>query len=335
MTALNPELQDLKQEEATTKRKTPFMETVDNLRRSTSAKIGFFIIVFHVLLALLSPYITGAMRQDPFTREAGRNQESSISHYSSCALSVFGIGAHDCVRPEKYTSGMQHWFGGDSQGRDVFARTLLGGRTLLTVTIFGTTMAMLWGSFVGIMLGFLGGRADEIMMRLVDAFLAIPWLLFLLLIVGIVGTDPWIQMLTLGFFYGIPVIRVARAATQDYVTREFVLAARARGEKKITVMLRELLPNVLDVLLVEGAMRWSWMLLAFISLSFLGFGVPPSNARTDWGLMISQSRSILQLQPWATFGPILFLSSLIVGINLFADALAKALGLDRSQGAPV
>jgi peptide/nickel transport system permease protein len=259
------------------------------------------------LLALLSPFIVDAMPADPFTREVGRNAAPSL----------------------------QYPFGGDEQGRDVFTRTLLGGRTLLLVTIFGTAMAMTWGSLVGILMGFLGGRVDDIVMRIIDAFLAIPWLLFLLLIVGIVGTDPWIQMLTLGFFYGIPAVRVSRAATLDYVTREFVLSARARGEKKRTVILRELLPNVTDILLVEGAMRWSWMMLAFISLSFLGFGVPPGGGRTDWGLMISLSRKIMALQPWATFGPIMFLSSLIIGINLFADALAKALGLDRSQGAPV
>ena len=155
MAAITPDIQDVNPEEAGTtsaKRKTPFMETVDNLRRSVSGKIGFIIIVFHISLALLSPYIVDAMPQDPFTREAGRNA----------------------------TPSLQHWFGGDEQGRDVFTRTLLGGRTLLLVTIFGTSMAMLWGSFVGIMLGFLGGRADEVMMRLVDAFLAIPWLLFLL-----------------------------------------------------------------------------------------------------------------------------------------------------------
>lgn len=306
MAAITPEVAGT-QEEALQKRKSPFVETVENLRNSWSGKIGFFLIVFHILLALLSPMITDAMPQDPFTREAGRNAPPSA----------------------------EHWFGGDEQGRDVFTRTLLGGRTLLLVTIFGTAMAMTWGSLVGILMGFLGGRIDDVVMRIIDAFLAIPWLLFLLLIVGIVGTDPWIQMLTLGFFYGIPAVRVSRAATLDYVTREFVLSARARGEKKRTVILRELLPNVTDILLVEGAMRWSWMMLAFISLSFLGFGVPPGGGRTDWGLMISLSRRIMALQPWATFGPIIFLSSLIIGINLFADALAKALGLDRSQGAPV
>jgi peptide/nickel transport system permease protein len=92
-------------------------------------------------------------------------------------------------------------------------------------------------------------------------------------------------------------------------------------------------PNVLDVLLVEGAMRWSWMLLAFSSLSFLGFGVTPPTP--DWGLMISNARSVMSFAPWAALAPVVALSSLIIGINLSADALAKALGIDRAQKAPV
>jgi peptide/nickel transport system permease protein len=99
------------------------------------------------------------------------------------------------------------------------------------------------------------------------------------------------------------------------------------------VILRELLPNVLDVLLVEGAMRWSWMLLAFSSLSFLGFGVTPPTP--DWGLMIAENRSRLAIAPWASIFPMISLGTLVIGINLAADALAKAIGLDRSRDAPV
>ena len=170
-------------------------------------------------------------------------------------------------------------------------------------------------------------------MRLVDAFLCLPWILVLLLIVVMVGSGPVVLIPTLGFFYGIPVIRMARAATHDVVALDFVTAARARGEARSTVVRRELLPNVLDVLLVEGAMRWSWMLLAFSSLSFLGFGVTPPTP--DWGLMISDSRSFMSIAPWVALPPIVALSSLIIGINLSADALGKALGIDRAQKAPV
>jgi peptide/nickel transport system permease protein len=201
------------------------------------------------------------------------------------------------------------------------------------VTTISTVLAITWGGLLGILLGLVGGRLDEILMRLVDAFLSLPWILVLLLIVVMVGFGAGVLILTLGFFYGIPVIRMARAATHDVVAIDFVTAARARGESRLTIVRKELLPNVLDVLLVEGAMRWSWMLLAFSSLSFLGFGVTPPTP--DWGLMISDSRSFMSFAPWAALAPVVALSSLIIGINLSADALAKAIGIDRAQKAPV
>lgn len=285
------------------KRQHPLAETWDNLRRSWGGMIGLSIIVLHILLAFLSPYI---VPKDPLVMDSQlRNELPSI----------------------------EHPFGTDKLGRDMFSRSLVGGRVALLVTILGIAIAMTWGGLSGILFGFLGGRVDEIAMRIVDALLAIPWLLVLLLIISTLGTKPWVQILTFGFTYGYTAIRVARAATLDYVTRDFVLAARARGERKRTIVLHELLPNVLDVLLVDGAMNWSWMLLGFSSLSFLGFGVTPPTP--DWGFMIAKNREILAIQPWAVFGPAIMLSSLIVGINLFADALAKALGLDRSQGAPI
>ena len=285
------------------KRRHPLAETWDNLRRSWGGMIGLSLIVLHVLLALASPNI---VPQDPLEMNSQLRNELPSS---------------------------EHLFGTDKLGRDIFSRSLVGGRVALLVTVLGTTIAMTWGGLAGILFGFLGGRVDEIAMRIVDALLAIPWLLVLLLIISTLGTKPWVQTLTFGFTYGYTAIRVARAATLDHVTREFVLAARARGERKSTVVLRELLPNVLDVLLVDGAMTWSWMLLGFSSLSFLGFGVTPPTP--DWGFMIAKNREILAIQPWSVFGPAIMLSSLIIGINLFSDALAKALGLDRSQGAPV
>lgn len=285
------------------KRQHPLAETWDNLRRSWGGMIGLSLIILHVLLALASPYI---VPQDPLEMNSQLRNELPSS---------------------------EHIFGTDKLGRDIFSRSLVGGRIALLVTVLGTAIAMTWGGLAGILFGFLGGRVDEIAMRIVDALLAIPWLLVLLLIISTLGTKPLIQILTFGFTYGYTAIRVARAATLDHVTREFILAARARGERKRTVVIRELLPNVLDVLLVDGAMNWSWMLLGFSSLSFLGFGVTPPTP--DWGFMIAKNREIMAIQPWSVFGPVIMLSSLIIGINLFSDALAKALGLDRSQGAPV
>ncbi len=286
----------------TVKRRSALAETWENLRYSKAGMIGLSLIVIHLILAITSPVI---VPHDPLAMSApDRNLAPSLDHP----------------------------FGTDKLGRDVFSRSLMGGRVAMLVTLIGISLAIIWGGLVGILLGFLGGRTDEIVMRIVDALLSIPWLLLLLLIIAILGTDMRVQTLTFAFTYGVLTIRVARAATHDYVTSEFVLAARARGESKRTIVTRELLPNVRDVLLVDGAMNWSWMLIAFASLSFLGFGVTPPTP--DWGFMIAKNRDILAIQPWAVFGPVIMLSTLIIGINLFADAFAKALGLDRSHGAP-
>ena len=268
-----------------------------------SGLVGLILVAFHIVLAIVSP---------------------AIAPYDFKEISA------QLILDEPSS---EHWFGTDNLGRDVFTRTLLGGRQALLVTSISTVLAIAWGGLLGVLLGLVGGRLDELLMRLVDAFLSLPWILVLLLIVVMVGFSPGVLILTLGFFYGIPVIRMARAATHDVVALDFVTAARARGESRSTIVVRELLPNVLDVLLVEGAMRWSWMLLAFSSLSFLGFGVTPPTP--DWGLMISDARSIMSYAPWTALAPVVALSSLIIGINLSADALAKALGIDRAQKAPV
>ena len=299
MTVTSPSIEQT----TTVKRRSPLAETWENLRRSWAGMLGLTLIILHLIIAVSSPYW---IPKDPLKMDAEiRSQAPSA----------------------------EHLMGTDKLGRDIFSRSMLGGRVTIVVTLIAIAIAIIWGGLLGIVLGLLNGRADEIIMRFVDALLSIPWLLILLLIISVMGTEMWVQTLTFGFTYGILSVRVARAATLDFVTSEFVMAARARGERKRTIVLRELLPNVRDVLLVDGAMNWSWMLLAFTSLSFLGFGVTPPTP--DWGFMIAKNREILATQPWAVFGPVLMLSTLIIGINLFADAFAKALGLDRSQGAPV
>ena len=268
-----------------------------------SGAIGLSLVVFHVLLALTSPlYVPYDFK--PLTSMLMLMPPSS-----------------------------EHWLGTDHLGRDVLTRVLLGGREALLVTGVATPIAVVWGGFMGILFGLVGGRMDEVLMRVVDAFLSLPWILKMLVLIVTFGSGIEVLIPTLAFFYGIPVIRIARAATHDVVARDFISAAKARGHGRMTIIRRELVPNVLDTLMVEGAMRWSWMLLAFSSLSFLGFGVSPPTP--DWGLMIADARGFMSFAPWGVLGPVIALSSLIIGINLTADALAKALGIDRAQKAPV
>lgn len=264
-----------------------------------SGAIGLALVAAHILIALLAPLL---VPYDPILI----NGESLFDPPSAA-----------------------HWLGTDDLGRDILTRVLLGGRQALLVTAIATPLAVGWGGLLGVWLGLIGGRVDAVVMRLVDAVLSLPWILKMLLIIVTFGAAAPVLTMTLAFFYGVPVIRVARAASHGVVARDYIAAARARGHRPRSIVARELLPNVLDALMVEGAMRWSWMLLAFSSLSFLGFGVAPPTP--DWGLMIADSRSSMAIAPWAALGPVLALSTLIIGINLTADALAKALGLDRAM----
>ena len=279
------------------------LEIVKTMASKPSGLIGLTILIFHVILAITSPLYV------PHDYKA--------------------IDPTLMLTPPS----SEFWFGTDSLGRDVFTRTILGGRTALTVTFFGSLIALLWGGALGIFCGLVGGKTDDIVMRIIDAFLSIPWILAMLLIVSLLGTTTLVLIPALGFFYGKGIVRVARAATHDVIAKDFIVSARARGQSNFSIFWNEILPNVRDAIMVEGAMRWSWMLLGFSSLSFLGFGVSPPTP--DWGLMISNARGLMSFAYWAVLAPIFGLSTLIIGINLTADAFAKALGIDRSTKAPV
>jgi len=284
-------------------RRSRLIGLISDLISRPSGAVGLFLICLHLGLAIGGPW---------------------IAPYDFKAISTKAL---------LQGPSLAHLLGTDHLGRDILSRTLLGGREAILVTSLATPLAMMWGGLVGIYFGLVGGRVDDVLMRVVDAFLSLPWILKMLVIIVTFGTGIGILIPTLAFFYGIPVIRVARAATHDVVARDFIQAAKARGHRTLTIIWREIMPNVRDALLVEGAMRWSWMLLAFSSLSFLGFGVSPPNP--DWGLMISDARGFMSFAPVGVIAPVIALSTLIIGINLTADALAKALGLDRTQKAPV
>ena len=294
-------MENIKQNPKSTSAK--ILEVLGTMASRPSGLIGLVILIFHVSLALLSPY-----------------------------LAPYDYKAIDPTLMLQEPSP-EFWFGTDSLGRDVFSRTILGGRIALTVTFFGSLIALFWGGLLGIFCGLVGGKIDDIVMRIVDAFLSIPWILAMLLIVSLLGTSIEVLIPALGFFYGKGIVRVARAATHDVIAKDFIVSARARGHSNMSIIWNEILPNVRDAILVEGAMRWSWMLLGFSSLSFLGFGVSPPTP--DWGLMISNARGLMSFAYWAVIAPIVGLSTLIIGINLTADAFAKALGIDRSTKAPV
>lgn len=279
-------------------RRLPGGKTLALVWANPQGRLGLLLIAVHLLLALF-----GA-RLAPYDIAAGDSLSSLLP------------------------PSADHWLGTDPLGRDVLSRTLAGGREAILTTLPAALLAVAWGSAGGMLLAFVGGRPEQLAMRLVDALLSIPWLLFLLLVIGAAGPGPLVFILTLSLFYGVAVVRVVATASREVLCLDYVKAARLRGDGIATLLRREVLPNVLDTVLVEVAMRWSWALLAFSSLSFLGFGVAPPTP--DWGLMVADSRGFMSFAPWAVLPPIVALSSLIIAINLTADTLAKTLGVDRA-----
>jgi peptide/nickel transport system permease protein len=278
------------------------------MKISRSGLIGLAIVAVHVVLALAAPLLA------PYSPVAP-SPLSSLEGPSSA-----------------------HLLGTDELGRDVFSRVLYGGRYALGLSLAAAVLAVGLGAVIGCYVALFsatGRRAwvDEAVMRVVDAVLSVPAILALLVVVSVLGTGAPVIILAATVVYCPAVIRVVRAAALSVAGLDYVTSARARGESSWAIVRREIWPNVLDVVMVEFAMRASWIVLLISALSFLGFGVNPPTP--DWGLMIAENRTSLAVVPWATVAPIIALATLIIGFNLAADGLAKARGVDRALAAGV
>jgi peptide/nickel transport system permease protein len=214
-------------------------------------------------------------------------------------------------------------FGTDQYGRDVFSRVLYGGRSALMISIAATALGLLAGGAIGMAAGYYGGLVDELLMRAADAMLAFPSLLLAMLILAMVGPNTENLILGIGLIFAPRVARVARSVTLDLCTREYVAAARLRGESSLYILTREILPNALGPLMVEGSIRISYAILLVGTLGFLGLGVQPPSP--DWGLTIAEARNFIAVAPWMVFFPAAAIASLVVGANLLADGLYRTL----------
>ena len=218
--------------------------------------------------------------------------------------------------------------GVDQLGRDVFSRVVHGSPIVIALSLSATFLGLVVGATIGLFSGYVGGWVDLVIQRLLEALISIPFLVLALITISAAGVEasgnPVLVVLVVALVYAPRIARIARATAIDIATRDHVTVARLRGETAWSVMRRELLPNASGVLLVEFALRAGYAPVLIGSLGFLGFGMMPPTP--EWGLMISENRAMLLVSPVTVLGPGLALASLVVGLNLFTEGLARVLG---------
>ncbi|WP_342363653.1 ABC transporter permease [Terrarubrum flagellatum] len=217
----------------------------------------------------------------------------------------------------------QFWLGTDQYGRDILSRLLIGARATVLLAILATALGTLIGAAIGATSAFFGGRVDEGVMRTVDAVMAIPSLLFALLIVNLFGKSSLNALLAIGIAFAPGMARVTRSVALAVRKQDYINAAIARGESSLRIVGREMLPNVIAPIIVEMTIRIAFAVMLFATLSFLGLGAQPP--ASEWGLMVAEARRFMHLSPWMILWPSLAVALCAIGFNLLGDGLRDAL----------
>jgi peptide/nickel transport system permease protein len=275
--------------------------------RTNSGRIGFAIVLVHLVLALFGPYLA----------------PHSPTEFTMEDLEIRLTGP-----------SVGHPLGTDEFGRDVLSRVMAGARSIIWISVVGTALGIVLGTVVGMTSAYKGGRTDQFIMRGVDVLLAFPSLLLALLVLNLGAKrldvdESWLVILTIGIAFMPNNSRVIRSATLAIKPLEFVQSARLRGERTFYIIFREILPNVIPVVAVEASIRVSFALILTAGLGFLGLGVQPPTP--DWGLMVSENRENLSIAPLAALAPALAMASLVVGVNLLSDGIKQASALPKED----
>ena len=215
----------------------------------------------------------------------------------------------------------EHWFGTDDLGRDVFSRVLAGASSVLTVAPAAALLAVAAGVAAGLVAGYVGGAADEMLMRAVDALLAFPLVVGAVLALAVAGVSRLHLVIVIAVVLAPLTARTVRAAVRSERGREYVEAARLRGDSAPYIMVAEILPNVSAVVVAEATARLAAAMFAAATLSFLGLGIQQPSP--DWGLAVALGRVFLQTAPWIVLFPALALATLVVATTTVADGLRE------------
>ena len=235
---------------------------------------------------------------------------------------LFGLNPYVSTGKMLAAPSLTHWFGTDYLGRSVFARTLAGSDTALLVGPLGSALATLLGGALGVIAGYYRGWVDTALMRVFDVLVVLPPLIFLIVLVSAFGASPASLILIIGVVFAPGIARIVRAAILAEMGKSYVTTARTQGESSLRIMARELVPNVMPVIVIQFTLSLASAILMTAALSFLGLGQQPPSA--DWGLAINTNLAYVETAWWSVLFPALAVASLVVAVQLIADNLKEA-----------
>jgi|TARA_B110000902_G_scaffold258135_1_gene327382 oligopeptide transport system permease protein len=277
-----------------------WQDAVDRLRQNKRAMTGLWFLLLMVVIALLTPFIA------PYSYE----------------IQNLDLGATP--------PSLAHWFGTDTFGRDLLTRVMYGGRVSLAVGFIATAVALLIGVLWGAVAGYVGGKTDAVMMRIVDILYALPFMIFIILLMVVFGRSILLLFLAIGCVEWLTMARIVRGQVLTLRQQEFVSAAVVIGLSPWQIISRHIIPNALGPIIVYVTLTIPSVMLLEAFLSFLGLGIQPPES--SWGLLISYGVETMEEYPWLLIFPGLALSLSLFALNFLGDGLRDALDPRASKG---